>query len=90
MSLKPSTGAGSAPGWTKSSYSTNDGPECVEVAWTKSSYSSNDSPNCVEVATSPEAILVRDSKDPEGPHLTLTPEAWTTFVAFASGHTDAV
>lgn len=32
MSLKPSAGAGSGPEWTKSSYSTNDGPECVEVA----------------------------------------------------------
>ncbi|AXG78101.1 DUF397 domain-containing protein [Streptomyces paludis] len=34
MTLKPSAGDGSAPRWTKSSYSTNDGPECVEVAAT--------------------------------------------------------
>lgn len=32
MTLKPSAGDGSALEWTKSSYSSNDGPECVEVA----------------------------------------------------------
>ncbi|GGX03881.1 DUF397 domain-containing protein [Streptomyces chryseus] len=31
MTLKPS-GSASALEWTKSSYSTNDGPNCVEVA----------------------------------------------------------
>lgn len=80
MSLKHSI----EPAWTKSSYSTNDGPECVEVAWTKSSYSAGNNNDCVEVATAPEAILVRDSKDPQGPHLTLTPEAWTAFLAYAA------
>ncbi|WP_443058218.1 DUF397 domain-containing protein [Streptomyces sp. NBC_00820] len=30
----PSVGNGSALEWFKSSYSTNDGPECVEVATT--------------------------------------------------------
>ncbi|MBG0851466.1 DUF397 domain-containing protein [Streptomyces spinoverrucosus] len=29
----PTTGNGSALAWFKSSYSTNDGPECVEVAF---------------------------------------------------------
>lgn len=32
MTLKPSAGDGSALEWTKSSYSSNDGPDCVEVA----------------------------------------------------------
>ncbi|MFH0243740.1 DUF397 domain-containing protein [Streptomyces sp. HK10] len=32
MTLKPSAGDGSELEWTKSSYSTNDGPACVEVA----------------------------------------------------------
>ncbi|MCI3931317.1 DUF397 domain-containing protein [Streptomyces sp. AN091965] len=38
--------------WFKSSYSSNEGPNCVEVAleWHKSSYSGNDDPDCVEVA----------------------------------------
>lgn len=68
MTLKPSVGAGSALAWTKSSYSTNDGPECVEVA------------------ASTGVILVRDSKDPEGPRFSFTPEAWASFLTYAASH----
>ncbi|MCZ7459898.1 DUF397 domain-containing protein [Streptomyces sp. WMMC940] len=32
MSVMPSAGVGSGLVWVKSSYSTADGPECVEVA----------------------------------------------------------
>ncbi|THA26541.1 DUF397 domain-containing protein [Streptomyces sp. RKND-216] len=32
MTLRTSIGDGSALRWTKSSYSSNDGPECIEVA----------------------------------------------------------
>ncbi|MFB7651252.1 MULTISPECIES: DUF397 domain-containing protein [unclassified Streptomyces] len=48
----------------------------------KSSYSSG-SGECVEVALNvPEAVAVRDSKNPgDGPILRLTPEAWTEFTA---------
>jgi len=84
MTLKPSTGAGSALEWTKSTYSSNDGPDCVEVAWFKSSYSASDSNDCVEVALTPTTVMVRDSKDSEGPHLTVTPDAWSSFLAFAA------
>ncbi|MFE5077747.1 DUF397 domain-containing protein [Streptomyces halstedii] len=34
MSLKPAAGDDSALKWRKSSHSTNDGPDCVEVAAT--------------------------------------------------------
>ncbi|HEY3733731.1 MAG TPA: DUF397 domain-containing protein [Streptosporangiaceae bacterium] len=70
----------SAP-WRKSSYSSNGGATCVEVAvWRKSSFSSNGGADCVEVAAdSTPAIAVRDSKDPDGPRLVLTPAAWTSF-----------
>ncbi|MFB6481103.1 DUF397 domain-containing protein [Streptomyces virginiae] len=84
MSIKPSGESLSTLTWVKSSYSTNDGPDCIEVAWTKSSYSTNDGPNCVEVAHTPGTVLVRDSKRPEDARLTLTPRAWTGFVAFAA------
>ncbi|MFF8813880.1 DUF397 domain-containing protein [Streptomyces pactum] len=84
MSLKPSAGDGSALGWTKSSHSTNDGPACVEVAWIKSSYSSSDGPDCIEVAATTGTIRVRDSKDPQGPQLAFSPEAWADFVRFAA------
>ncbi|MBD0840013.1 DUF397 domain-containing protein [Streptomyces sp. TRM68416] len=51
------------------------------VTWFKSSYSSNEGGNCVEVATHPVAIHVRDSKNPTGPVLTVSPATWTAFVA---------
>jgi Domain of unknown function (DUF397) len=62
--------------WFKSSYSGNEGGECVEVAiaWRKSSHSTN------EVAACPGAVHVRDSKTPTAPHLTLPPTAWTAFL----------
>jgi hypothetical protein len=42
--------------------------------WRKSSYSGNGGGNCVEVARNiPHVVAVRDSKDPYGPVLTLTP-----------------
>ncbi|MHC3430357.1 DUF397 domain-containing protein, partial [Streptomyces sp. DT18] len=61
----------------------NNGGDCVEAAaeWRTSSYSENGG-NCVEVATNtPHTIPLRDSKNPTGPHLSLTPTAFTTFVA---------
>ncbi|MET8457635.1 MULTISPECIES: DUF397 domain-containing protein [Streptomyces] len=50
--------------WFKSSYSSNDGPECVEVA--------------IPPATS--TIHVRDSKNPTAARLTFTDVSWTAFV----------
>ncbi|MEU0133286.1 DUF397 domain-containing protein [Streptomyces sp. NPDC006296] len=58
-----------------------------ELAWFKSSYSGAEGGDCVEVASAPTAVLVRDSKDLAGPVLTLSPEAWSGFVALASGPT---
>ncbi len=68
--------------WRKSSYSGANGGNCVEVAevWRKSSYSASNGGACVEVArTLPAAIAVRDSKNPEGPKLIFTPQAWAAF-----------
>lgn len=49
--------------------------------WRKSRRSSGDG-QCVEVAINlPQIIAVRDSKNPDGPRLVFTPEAWQTFVA---------
>ncbi|WP_438487543.1 DUF397 domain-containing protein [Streptomyces sp. S186] len=54
--------------------------------WSKSSYSNNGGA-CIEVATNLIAthgvIPVRDSKDPDGPHLHLTPQAFADLVALA-------
>nr|WSZ99520.1 DUF397 domain-containing protein [Streptomyces sp. NBC_00857] len=60
-----------SPRWFKSSYSSNGGA-CVEVA--------------ANLAASHGVVPVRDSKDPYGPHLTLTTEAFTGLVAFAKTH----
>ncbi|MGW2650864.1 DUF397 domain-containing protein [Streptomyces sp. NPDC001393] len=59
----------------------------MKLEWIKSSYSTGDGPDCVEVATpDPDHVLVRDSKNPTGPRLALTPTAWATFLPYASGH----
>jgi hypothetical protein len=77
--------------WRKSSYSGDQGGECVEcapigaLAWRKSSYSGDQGGDCVEVAEIPGAtVAVRDSKNPHGPVLTLRPAPFTTFVNWAS------
>ncbi|MEU3461529.1 DUF397 domain-containing protein [Streptomyces sp. NPDC006733] len=71
--------------WRKSSHSNSEGGECVEVAldWRKSSRSNAEGGACVEVATCPTTVHVRDSKDPAGPQLAFSPDAWAAFVAFA-------
>jgi hypothetical protein len=48
--------------------------------WQKSSYSSAQG-NCVEVAPLPHAAAVRDSKDPSGPVLRFTADAWQAFLS---------
>ncbi|WP_030422676.1 DUF397 domain-containing protein [Streptomyces sp. SCSIO 75703] len=55
-----------------------------ETGWIKSSHSTADGPSCVEMATTPDRVLVRDSKNPDGPRLTLTPTTWTAFLPYAS------
>jgi hypothetical protein len=43
------------------------------IRWRKSSRSQGEAQgNCVEVARTGETALIRDSKDPDGPRLTLT------------------
>ncbi|MGA9690117.1 MAG: DUF397 domain-containing protein, partial [Pseudonocardiaceae bacterium] len=55
--------------WHTSSYSYGNG-NCVQVGWRTSSYSAG-SGNCVQVAPAPDQVLVRDSKDPDGPALAV-------------------
>ncbi|MFI2202565.1 DUF397 domain-containing protein [Streptomyces sp. NPDC020192] len=50
------------------------------LAWFKSSYSGSEGGNCVEVATHPATVHVRDSKNPTGPVLTLSPDTWSEFL----------
>ncbi|MFF8568550.1 DUF397 domain-containing protein [Streptomyces albidoflavus] len=68
--------------WFKSSYSSNSGGACIEVAyeWRKSSHSGDFQDSCVEVAAHPTKVHVRDSKVPAGPVLNVTPAVWEAFV----------
>ncbi|WP_431985628.1 DUF397 domain-containing protein [Streptomyces griseoflavus] len=54
------------------------------LEWFKSSYSGSEGGECLEVATRPAAVHIRDSKTPDAPHLTVTPEAWTAFLSVPS------
>ncbi|MFE1904488.1 DUF397 domain-containing protein [Streptomyces gardneri] len=72
--------------WFKSSYSSSEGGNCIEVAydWRKSSYSSAEGGECLEVAAHPTSIHIRDSKNPHGPQLAVAPASWASFVAYAT------
>jgi hypothetical protein len=49
--------------------------------WRKSSYSGGNGGGCVEVARNlPGIVAVRDSKDPDGPALAVSPAGWDAFV----------
>lgn len=71
--------------WFKSSYSSESGGECIEVAfdWRTSSYSSDSGGECVEVAACAHAVHVRDSKVTDGPVFAVAPDAWSAFVTWA-------
>ncbi|OIJ99762.1 DUF397 domain-containing protein [Streptomyces colonosanans] len=79
--------SGTALEWFKSSYSGDEGGQCLEVAynWRKSSYSGSEGGQCVEVSTHPTAIHLRDSKNPAAPHVTVAPAAWAAFLESAGG-----
>jgi hypothetical protein len=52
------------------------------ATWIKSSYSEGNGGACVEFARDvPGVIPVRDSKDPQGPALAFSADAWTSFVS---------
>lgn len=51
------------------------------VAFKKSSFSGAGNPDCVEVGFVAAEILLRDSKDPDGPVLCFTTGEWAAFLA---------
>jgi hypothetical protein len=64
--VKPLESSSASPSWFKSSYSDGDGGSCIEV-------SADLLPSSV--------VPVRDSKDPQGPQLHFSTEAWASFAA---------
>ena len=68
--------------WRRSSYCGD--VHCVEASWRKSSYSPNGVlSDCVEARADGGSVLVRDSKNPDGPVLEFTPVEWEAFLAGA-------
>ena len=56
--------------------------ESSRLNWRKASYSGTNGGGCVEVARDlPRVVAVRDSKDPNGPVLTIGSADWRHFIA---------
>jgi hypothetical protein len=53
-------------------------------AWRKSSYSGSQA-NCVEVGNATGRVRVRDTKERQGPALTLSADAWRRFMTGIKG-----
>jgi hypothetical protein len=49
------------------------------LRWQRSTYCSNN--GCVEVARAGRTVQVRDAKDPDGPQLAVSVDAWREFIA---------
>jgi Domain of unknown function (DUF397) len=64
--------------------------DLAQAKWRKSSYSNGNGGACVEVARNlPDAVVVRDSKDPDGATLDFAADQWQAFTArVKSGHFD--
>ncbi|TYB49244.1 DUF397 domain-containing protein [Actinomadura chibensis] len=52
----------------------------TKMTWRKSSYSSSQGDNCIELADLGGVVGVRDSKDPDGPHLRITRNTLHTLI----------
>jgi uncharacterized protein DUF397 len=61
--------------------SINDAEE-DNLQWRKSRWSAGNGA-CVEVAPLGGGVAVRDSKDPQGPTLSCSPDVWRSFLAVA-------
>ncbi|AUH41730.1 DUF397 domain-containing protein [Streptomyces sp. CMB-StM0423] len=65
-------------------------PNPRDLRWISSTYSDAQGGNCVQWASDHACatgeVLVRDSKDQHGPHLTLTREGFAGLVEFAQRH----
>ncbi|PZT72564.1 MULTISPECIES: DUF397 domain-containing protein [unclassified Streptomyces] len=65
-------------------------PDPRDVRWVSSTYSDAQGGQCIqwapEHAVATGEFLVRDSKAPNGPHLTLSPTGFTALVKYAKNH----
>ena len=49
--------------------------------WRKSTYSLSNG-NCVEVGAEPALVAIRDSQDPDGPVINVSPGEWAMFTEY--------
>ncbi|MBO2451515.1 DUF397 domain-containing protein [Actinomadura barringtoniae] len=61
-----------------------DRPEPLTLQWRKASRSGSTG-ECIETARSSDIVLVRDSKDPDGPRLGFDRAAWRAFTQRIKG-----
>lgn len=55
--------------------------DLTRAEWRKSTRSGDNGGNCVEVARNlPRVVAVRDSKNPSGPVMLVSPADWASFV----------
>ncbi|GAA4099456.1 DUF397 domain-containing protein [Actinomadura miaoliensis] len=52
----------------------------ADVRWRKGSRSGHEGGECVEVADLAAGVVVRDSKDPDGPKLAFAAGEWRAFM----------
>jgi hypothetical protein len=57
--------------------------EGIDIRWRKSSYSGGNGGECIEVRAQSQAgcVLVRDTRDRQGPVLAFGRQAWEAFAA---------
>jgi hypothetical protein len=53
--------------------------ELDELKWRKAKRSKANG-NCAEVASAAGAIIIRDSRNPQGPALYYSPDSWRSFI----------
>lgn len=53
-------------------------------AWRKSTYSGSEA-NCIEVGNAADVVKVRDTKDRQGPAITVSGDAWRQFTSRIKG-----
>jgi hypothetical protein len=71
--------------WRKSTFSGSQA-NCVEVsgAWRKSTRSGSQA-ECVEVGDATGLVKIRDTKDRQGPVITVSADAWRRFTTGLKG-----
>ncbi|MFC6061885.1 DUF397 domain-containing protein [Streptomyces ochraceiscleroticus] len=60
----------------------------AEARWRKSSYSGDTGGDCVEIAEVSALIAIRDSKNPDGPVLTVAHGTFAEFIGYVGRQND--